>query len=109
MLLRPKLYEWAAKGFICSVSIHEPGRIKGSGFSIWQASSRLLNDANPARYGGNKSADTQNASPACGRVPASLPGRGRTPPIKIQNLIIGFLRMSTRLSGFQTVDGFIRE
>lgn len=26
---RPKLYEWAAKGFIRSVSIREPGRIKG--------------------------------------------------------------------------------
>ena len=26
---RPKLYEWAAKGFIRSVSISEPGRIKG--------------------------------------------------------------------------------
>jgi len=26
---RPKLYEWAAKGFIRSVSIREPGRIRG--------------------------------------------------------------------------------
>jgi hypothetical protein len=26
---RPKLYEWAAKGFIRSVSIREPGRVKG--------------------------------------------------------------------------------
>jgi hypothetical protein len=26
---RPKLYEWAAKGFIRSVSIREPGRLKG--------------------------------------------------------------------------------
>jgi hypothetical protein len=26
---RPKLYEWAAKGHIRSVSIREPGRIKG--------------------------------------------------------------------------------
>ena len=26
---RAKLYEWAAKGFIRSVSIREPGRIKG--------------------------------------------------------------------------------
>jgi len=26
---RPKLYEWTAKGFIRSVSIREPGRIKG--------------------------------------------------------------------------------
>ena len=26
---RPKLYEWAAKGLIRSVSIREPGRIKG--------------------------------------------------------------------------------
>ena len=26
---RPKLYDWAAKGFIRSVSIREPGRIKG--------------------------------------------------------------------------------
>jgi hypothetical protein len=26
---RPKLYEWAGKGFIRSVSIREPGRIKG--------------------------------------------------------------------------------
>lgn len=26
---RPKLYEWAAKGFIGSVSIREPGRSKG--------------------------------------------------------------------------------
>jgi hypothetical protein len=26
---RPKLYEWATKGFIRSVSIREPGRIKG--------------------------------------------------------------------------------
>jgi hypothetical protein len=26
---RPKLYEWAVKGFIRSVSIREPGRIKG--------------------------------------------------------------------------------
>jgi len=26
---RPKLYEWAAKGFIRSVSIREPGCIKG--------------------------------------------------------------------------------
>ena len=26
---RPKLYEWVAKGFIRSVSIREPGRIKG--------------------------------------------------------------------------------
>jgi hypothetical protein len=27
--LRPKLYAWAAKGFVRSVSIREPGRIKG--------------------------------------------------------------------------------
>ena len=26
---RPKLYEWAGKGFIRSVSIREPGKIKG--------------------------------------------------------------------------------
>jgi len=26
---RPKLYDWAGKGFIRSVSIREPGRIKG--------------------------------------------------------------------------------
>lgn len=26
---RPKLYEWAAKGFIRSASIREPGRLKG--------------------------------------------------------------------------------
>ena len=26
---RPKLYEWASKGFIRSASIREPGRIKG--------------------------------------------------------------------------------
>lgn len=26
---RPKLYEWAGKNFIRSVSIREPGRIKG--------------------------------------------------------------------------------
>jgi hypothetical protein len=26
---RPKLYEWATKGFIRSVSIREPGRVKG--------------------------------------------------------------------------------
>ena len=26
---RPKLYEWAAKGFIRSVSIREPGRVRG--------------------------------------------------------------------------------
>ena len=26
---RPKLYEWAAKGFIRSVSIRESGRVKG--------------------------------------------------------------------------------
>ena len=26
---RPKLYEWAAKGLIRSVSIREPGRVKG--------------------------------------------------------------------------------
>ena len=26
---RPELYEWAAKGFIRSVSIREPGRVKG--------------------------------------------------------------------------------
>jgi hypothetical protein len=26
---RPKLYEWAGKGYIRSVSIREPGRIKG--------------------------------------------------------------------------------
>ena len=26
---RPKLYEWAGKGFVRSVSIREPGKIKG--------------------------------------------------------------------------------
>jgi len=26
---RPKLYEWAGKGFIRSVSIREPGKVKG--------------------------------------------------------------------------------
>jgi hypothetical protein len=26
---RPKLYEWATKGFIRSVSIREPGRVRG--------------------------------------------------------------------------------
>jgi len=34
---RAKLYEWASKGFIRSVSIHEPGQIKVSGFSAWLA------------------------------------------------------------------------
>jgi len=55
---RPKLYEWRGKGFIHSVSIREPGRIKGVRLFHLASILGFINDARPMRYGRNKSADT---------------------------------------------------
>jgi hypothetical protein len=69
---RPKLYEWAAKGLIRSVSIREPGRIKGRpAFPSGQHPGVYRTMRSRYVTAGINRLTRKNALPACGRAPAS--------------------------------------
>ena len=65
---RPKLYEWAAKGFIRSVSIREPGRVKGVRLFHLASILAFIERCEAGAFTpGTRRQTRQNAGPECGR------------------------------------------
>ena len=65
---RPKLYEWAAKGYIRSVSIREPGRLKGVRLFHLASILAFIERCEAGAFTpGTNRRTRQNAGPECGR------------------------------------------